>query len=374
MPKADSSLNMLIVAAVLALGIGYYVPRTFSQKSPEPGKNEGQTVVPAPKAAANPAWVASAPGRVEPMGGEIRISGQAPGRITDVLVAVNDKVMAGDLLLKLADDELMARVLAARAEAAVRQRERDNENVGKGAQERRTAENNFVNAERQLSLARGELDRLLKARHNGGGLVTDIDKARGAVRTATDRVGQTRAALHKALASDTSTPTRLEASLAAARAELSLAEAALERTRIRAPSDGNVLQINARIGEIVAPSPENVLVVIGDVSSLRVRAEFEERDIGKVRAGQATVVRSDAFPGKDFEGRVSTLARALGPTKLGQRGPRRPTDVDVLEVVIDLVGQPPLLPGMRVDVFLKADLAPQPAATATQTSSPTNAN
>ena len=104
--------------------------------------------------------------------------------------------------------------------------------------------------------------------------------------------------------------------------------------------------------------------MIGDVSSLRVRAEFEERDIGKVRVGQAAVIRSDAFPGKDFEGRSLNLAQALGPSKLGQRGPRRPTDVDVLEVIIDLTGQPPLLPGMRVDVFLKAELAAQPAAAA----------
>jgi hypothetical protein len=38
--------------------------------------------------------------------------------------------------------------------------------------------------------------------------------------------------------------------------------------------------------------------------------------------------------------------------------------VDVLEVIIDLTGQTPLLPGMRVDVFLKADLPGQPAAAA----------
>ena len=94
---------------------------------------------------------------------------------------------------------------------------------------------------------------------------------------------------------------------------------------------------------------------MGDVSALRVRAEFEERDIGKMRVGQTAIVRSDAFQGKDFEGKVSSLAQALGPSRLGQRGPRRPTDVDVLEVIIDLSGQPPLLPGMRVDVFLKAD-------------------
>jgi HlyD family secretion protein len=86
-----------------------------------------------------------------------------------------------------------------------------------------------------------------------------------------------------------------------------------------------------------------------------VRAEIEERDIGKLRVGQRAIMRSDAFPNKDFEGTVTSLAQALGPSRIGQRGPRKPTDLDVLEVVIDLTGQTPLLPGMRVDVFLKPD-------------------
>ena len=73
---------------------------------------------------------------------------------------------------------------------------------------------------------------------------------------------------------------------------------------------------------------------------------------------------SDAFPGKDFEGKVSSMAQALGPSRLGQRGPRKPTDVDVLEIVVELSGQTPLLPGMRVDVFLRPESA---AAAATQT-------
>jgi HlyD family secretion protein len=359
MPKADSSFNMLIVAAAMALGIGYYVPQTFSQKAgraPAAGTTPA-TAAESPKTEAQqrPAWAASAPGRVEPAGGEVRMSAQVPGRVADVLVGVNDKVMAGDLLVRLADEDLVARVNAARAEVAVRKRDRDNETVSKAAQDRRNAEDRFADAERHLAFAREDLDRALKVKRNGGAN-NDVDKARDAVGRAGEQVEQTRTALRKALANnDTSAPTRLEAALAAARAELSLADAALERTRLRAPSNGTVLQINAKVGETVAPSPENLLVVVGDVSSLRVRAEFEERDIGKVRVGQGAVVRSDAFPGKDFEGSVSSLARSLGPSKLGPRGPRRPTDIDVLEVFIDLNGQPPLLPGMRVDVFLKAD-------------------
>jgi HlyD family secretion protein len=368
MPKADSSFTMLIVAAAVALGIGYYVPQVLSHKQAggAPAATDTAAAAESPKAAARPVWAASAPGRVEPAGGEIRMSAQVPGRVADVLVGVNDKVAAGDLLVRLADEDLVARVNAARAEVAVRKRDRDNETVSKAAQDRRSAEDKFADAERQLSFAREELDRTLKVKRSGAaGADADADKAREAVAKASDQLEQARAALRKALANnDAPAPTRLEAALAAARAELSLADAALERTRLRAPSNGSVLQLHARVGETVAPSPELPLVVVGDVSSLRVRAELEERDIGKVRVGQGAVVRSDAFPGKDFEGTVSSYARALGPSKLGPRGPRRPTDIDVLEVIIDLNGQPPLLPGMRVDVFLKAEAQPAAASTA----------
>jgi HlyD family secretion protein len=357
---------MLVVAAGLALGIGYYVPQTLSQKATPAFAAKAEETpktaqAPAP-AAQRPVWATSAPGRVEPSGGEIRMSAQVPGRVTEVLVGVNDKVNAGDLLIRLADDDLAARVNATRAEVAVRKRDRDNESVAKPAQDRRAAEDRLADAEQKLSFSREDLDRALKQKRAGTGAAADIDKARDAVAKAGDQLEQARTNLRKVVSNDPPAPTRLEAALTAARAELSLADAALERTRIRAPSNGSVLQLNARVGETVAPSPENLLVVVGDVTSLRVRAEFEERDIGKVRVGQGAVVRSDAFPGKDYEGTVSSLARSLGPSKLGQRGPRRPTDIDVLEVIIDLTGEPPLLPGMRVDVFLKADVSPSAAA------------
>jgi HlyD family secretion protein len=371
MRKGGSSLNMLIVMAILALGVGYYVPQTLSSRSADKAA-EPQTAdasskaKPAPKATT---WAVSAPGRVEPLGGEVRIGAQGPGRIAEVLVAANDHVFAGDLLVRIEDEELLGRIHSAFSEAAIRKRERDNaEAVGRPAQDRRSAEDTVANAERQLSQAREDQDRAVRARR-AGDAKADVDKTRDAVTKAKDRLEQARTSLRKALAADNlPAPTRPEAALAAARAELSQAETALERTRIRAASAGTVLHVHAKAGETVVPSPENALVVIGNVASLRVRAEIEERDIGKVRVGQSAVVRSDAFPGKDFEGKVASLAQALAPSKLGQRGPRKPTDVDVLEVQIDLVGQPPLLPGMRVDVFLR------PETTAHQPSTATRAN
>ncbi len=365
MLKGDSTFTMLIVAAILALGVGYYVPKAFVARTAEPAKVEASALVTtgaAKAATAKAEWAASAPGRVEPSGGEVRIGAQVPGRVAEVLVAANDKVASGDLLLRLEDDDLVPRIHAAATEVAVRKRERDSADaIGRPAQDRRAAEDALANAERHLAQAREDLDRSMKQRRGGSVLDADVDKARQALDGARERLTQAREGLRKALAAEgLPPPTRPEAALTAARAELSLAEAALEKTRIRAAAAGTVLQVMAKAGETVAPSPEASLLVIGDVSSLRVRAEFEERDLGKVRVGQAAVVRSDAFPGRDFEGKVTFLAQSLGPSRLGQRGPRKPTDVDVLEVLIELNGKPPLLPGMRVDVFVRSDATALP--------------
>jgi HlyD family secretion protein len=134
---------------------------------------------------------------------------------------------------------------------------------------------------------------------------------------------------------------------------VTLAETMLDRTRIRAPIAGTVLQFNAKVGELVAASPEQPLVVMGDMSVVRVRAEVDEQDVGKVKVGQRVFVRNAAYPGRDFEGGVVEMAPSLALPRMGSRGARRPTDVEVLEVLVHLDGAVPLLPGMRVDTFFK---------------------
>ena len=374
MQNRDNAYGPLLAAAALAIGIAIYATRSPDTARSSDGRATATAAAlvtgPSPAAPTAPAvkavWAASAPGRVEPKGGEIKISPLSGGRITDVLVAVNQKVMAGDLLIRLEDTEIEARIAAADAEASVRRRDRDQENVAGPARDRRVAEDAAFAAERLHSLNRAELDRWLFARKAGLATDADVAKTRETVTKAREAMDSARMALRRMLADALPAQTRLEAAVAAARAELSIADAASERLRIRAPQDGVVLQLVATVGESVAPSPENVVLVLGDVSALRVKAEIEERDIGKVRTGQMAVVRSDAFPGRDFEGRVASFAQSLAPSRLGQKGPRKLVDVDVLEVTIDLVAPTPLLPGMRVDVFLK------PEASASQPQAKTN--
>ena len=146
------------------------------------------------------------------------------------------------------------------------------------------------------------------------------------------------------------------------RAELALAQVALQKTRIRAPIAGSVLQVRARVGEMAIPLPDQWLVLLGDVSGLAVRAELDEHDFAKVRVGQRVVVRAYAFPDREFEGSVRSIARYVGPGRLnGQSQRNKLTDVDVAEVVVDLNDPGPLAVGMQADAYFSAGSPEQPA-------------
>ncbi len=312
-----------------------------------------------------PEWTATAPGRVEPKGGEVRLSALMPARVSEIAVSVNDRMRTGDLLITLDDEDLRARLTAAEAEVAVRRRDRDAETTARPALDRRQSEDAVAVAERALLTQRFDLDRMIKQRRANTAGVTDetVTTQRAAVASAADKVEQERA-VHRRNQTAANMPqqTRLEAAVTAARADVQLAIAALERTRLRAPSDGTVLQVQVRVGELASASPEQALVVMGDLSTLRVRAEVEERDLAKVNVGQAVTVKTDAYPGRSFAGTVASLAQSLSPGRISQKGPRRPNDHDTLEVQIDLEVGSPLLPGMRVDVFFKADQTAKSAA------------
>lgn len=369
MASSNSTYSSILYAVAIAIGVA--VSASYLMPKGEPASAATAAVAQSPKPQPRAQWEAAAPGRVEPNGGEVKIGSLAPGRIVEVAVKPNDRVTAGDLMVRLDDDDATARLQAAVAEAAVRKRERDTAETGlnKLVVDRRQAEDTVAATERELSRARAERDAAVAGhrRTPTTEAFEQVSAAREQVRSIEQRLGSERVTLRRAQAvAGVPLPTRLEAALTAARSDLSLAEAALERTRIRAPADATVLQVNARVGETASPSPEQVLVMVGDLASLRVRAEVEERDAAKVRVGQRVVVRSDAHPGKEFEGKVAMLAPSLGPSKIAQRGPRRPNDIEVLEVLVELDGLPPLLPGMRVDVLFK------PTATVSEGMTKTN--
>ncbi len=339
------------------------VDLTKDAKSQSPQAKNGPSAAPAAKGSAAgvvsqptpaSAWIAAAPGRVEPRNGEIRIGTPILGRVIEVLVGVGASVEEGELLVRLDDDEARARMAAAEYEVGARKQERDRLPITAGREDVRRAEDAVYNAERGITGARFELDFAQSARRKGTGSQQNVLAAKKRLDEAYDRLQRERLAYAAAQAKPgLPSPSRVESAVSAGRSDVAITEAILDKTRIRAPAAGKVLQQHAKLGEIVGPSPEQPLVVVGDVGTMRVRAEVDEADVAKVRIGQKAFVRTQSYPGREFEGTVVRIAPTLAPPRIGQRGPRRATDVEVIEVTINLDGEVPLLTGMRVDTFFR---------------------
>ncbi len=302
-------------------------------------------------------WQAVAPGRVEAASGEVRIGAALGGLIGEVLVKAGDKVSAGEPLVRLSDKEARARIASAEAQIAMRRRARNDQAPSNRAGDRRKAEDAVADGEKAVVEAQAAFDRSALDRRARRVSDADVEAARVALSRAQDRLKQQRADLRK-LETDTAIPlpTQTEGQLNIARAELWAAEAAIEKLTIRAPFAGTVLQVNAKAGELAAPSVTQPLVLLGDISALRVRAELDERDFGEIKINQAVLVRPAAFRGREFVGKVSSIAPLVEPSR-SSRGQRNPTDVDVVEVLVDLAEPGPLAVGMKVDVYFRFNSA-----------------
>lgn len=368
MLKIDNNISTFLIAITIAGGM----LSTTIRAPKSAGATEYSFMVPANAqsgAVARPVWAASATGRIEPATGAVRVSSRAGGRIDEVRVKIGDRVSKGDVLVRLDDDDARQKVIAAKAEALVRKLEREEEKVTGLALDRRNMEDDVASARRDVFNAWQGLDDTLELKKQEKARDSDVVAARDALKTSQERLEKAEADLKKLNSNpEMPLPGRLDTSLTIARSDLALAEEAVQRTRIRAPFDGTVLNVMAHEGETAAPNPEAPLVIFGDLSKMNVRAEVEERDVSKVRVGQKAVIKADAYPDREFEGTVKEIAGALGSPRIAVRGPRRPDDVDVLEVIVELDGAPPLLTGMRVDVFFRQQgaLATKPASLASK--------
>ena len=365
MPRLDSTLTTFVVSILLAAGIVFLIqqlePGGGSANGAASGVstavgNAGSTDVTNGETATPTGmrWAATAPGKVEPRGGEITLAPEVAGKVVAVYAGAGDVVKAGDLLIQLKDDELRVRHAAALNEVKVRTRERDDDKPARAARERVDAEDAVYEAERDAFTAREDFDKFLVEFRNGDGGIEAVDMARLQLEAAETRVTARRTELNDILAKDaTPLPNRLQGGLESARDELRILEVEIERRKLRAPTAGMVFDIDARAGEIVSPASPTSVVRFGDNTALTIRAELAERDLSQVKVGQSVVIQSPAFSGQDFEGTVLAIAPTLSRPRIGGRGPRQQSDVDVVEVTIDLKDDTPLLSGMRVDVFFR---------------------
>jgi HlyD family secretion protein len=178
--KAAVAAGIALAVAAFA-SIGWIAPRMNAQESARSAKADGGD---------DKRWQAVAPGRVEPASGEVKLGSLAMGAIGEVLVKANDKVFAGEPLIRLTDAEAQARLASAEMQVALRRRARNDEAASNRAAARRRAEDGVADAERAIVEARAALDKAAIDRRAGSGSDADVEAAR----TALARAGSAQAA------------------------------------------------------------------------------------------------------------------------------------------------------------------------------------
>jgi HlyD family secretion protein len=304
-----------------------------------------------------------APGLVEPIGEEREIGSQVIGIIREMRVEENDNIAAGEIIAIVDNNEQQARLESARAELAQRTAELERVLHGARPEERREARAAVTETEANLDLARREFDRKVPLVKSGASTQAALDQATSTLNAieAHRIVMSERLAVMEA-GSRVEDIEAARALVGLAEANVALAEALLDKTFIRSPVTGSVLHRYRAAGEAVGNMPPTPIAVVGDLSRLRVRAEVDETDVGRVAAGQRVEVTADAYPDRKFGGTVFRVSSRLGGKAVQTGRPAEKVDTKVLQVLIDLDPGTMLPIGLRVDAYFLGGSATQGSA------------
>jgi HlyD family secretion protein len=238
-------------------------------------------------------------GRVEP---EVNFEVYSP--IATTVKAVNvqpgDQVAAGKVLMTL--DGVQARAREAAAESGVKAaRAALQATIHNGTQqERQAAAADVARGRLERDEARQELTALIKLNSAGAASASEVAAARQRLATAEVNLNALSQSAENRYSPDE--VERARAALADAEANLAAARQVLEQTAVQAPVAGTVYSLDAGRSEYVEEG--KLLLQMADLRQERVRAYFDEPEIGLLAVGQKIQIKWDAMPGRIWNGHI----------------------------------------------------------------------
>ena len=305
-------LKILCVAAIAMAASGYY----FYRRQASTGNFDVQTVA---LANGDVRRVISTSGTVNALV-SVKVGSQISGTVGELHVDFSSIVKRGQIL---------ARIEASSFETRVREEE-----AGVAIAEANLLLQQAIGDRAQANLHKAELD-LQRAEAlitKGATAQSNVDAARAAQLSAAADVAIAKAQVLNA-----------QATLAQHKATLDSARIDLERTFIRSPIDGVVIERAVETGQTVAASlsAPKLFTLAEDLSHVQILAQVDEADIGQVARGNAVTFKVDAYPEDTFEGSLEQIR--LAPVSLQ----------NVVTYTVVIAADNPsgrLLPGMTASV------------------------
>jgi HlyD family secretion protein len=252
-----------------------------------------------------PATEVEATGTLEVV--EIDVSPTSPGRVSRVLVDEGAAVHAGDTLAVLTIPTLPGDVAQREAKAASARAAFQEAEHGPRPSEIASAAAELASAEATAERAAKDVERLrpLAAKQNVS--AQDFDAARAVAASAADHRDALRAQLQQLR--DGTRPERIhaaEADVQGARASVASALATARDLVLVSPVTGTVTNRSAEPGEVIAAG--QAALTVAQTGRQTVRVYVSEAVLPRIRVGQSVRATLDAFPGREFAGRVVALS------------------------------------------------------------------
>jgi HlyD family secretion protein len=273
-------------------------------------------------------------GRLEPEHGVIKVTAPSTpeallvGLLLELHVEEGDDVRKGDLLA-VTDTATLMEAMTHEAQAHVRLAEREVE----------ASRSKAVEACVRADVAAQEAERRVRLRAQGVAGEEEAESARG------------EADAMKASCASASTTVQLsETGVEVARAHLASVEAERQRSFIRAPVDGRVIDIMARPGELIGLTG---ILELAEVSRMKAIAEVYETDIRRVKTGQRATISSAALE-HELTGTVESIRHKVQKQDQIGTDPAARKNARIVEVTIALDDSAPAagLTNLQVDVLI----------------------
>jgi HlyD family secretion protein len=193
----------------------------------------------------------------------------------------------------------------------------------------------YRTAEARYNQAAAQLNQAVLSEQSASG--AGIAQSQAQVQQSQAQVQQSQASVQQA-----------QAQIQQAEAALKLAEVNLAHTTIASPIDGIVVSRAVDVGQTVAASlsAPTLFTIANDLTQMQVIANIDQADIGLVEQAKSVRFSVDAFPGKDFDGKIRQM----------RLNPQNVQNVVTYNVVIDVSNpEQKLKPGMTANLTITID-------------------
>ncbi|TYP52501.1 efflux RND transporter periplasmic adaptor subunit [Thermosediminibacter litoriperuensis] len=300
--KGFAALILFLILVMVVTGCGRKPPATAGAQKPVPVRVDRVT-------ARDLAEYRSFPGTVE-AAGQVTVTAKISGRVEAVLVKAGDKVKAGQVLVKLEQQDVQAQVSQARAgyEAALANYNKISSQL---EQEVQRLESAFKQAQASFNDAARNYERMSKLYQDGAISMREFESIELQYKVAKEQYESAKVQLE--MTKDKSAPETVAAAKAQveqARAALSAAQSALDNTLITAPVDGVVGAVDVKVGQLLTPGIP--VATLGNTGNMVVKINVSEDVINSMRTGQKVQVAIEAA-GVNLEGTVTSVSPYKDP-------------------------------------------------------------